>query len=907
MFKLKLFEFTILLFISIIIIVPFENSFAEELEKIEFEIKYTNGDIVDFNSMKIIVYQDFDKTPIIEKNLIGNPDFIEVPINHKYKIEFYANAMYADVEYIQLNHNSKKLDVKIPLSGGLKLDVFYENGQKPISRATVLLKANNNEEIVRTHTNENGETQRFWIQSTTKQDNYYIADVYLDDIFLTSYYPIYIQAGIQNNQKIITNIPEIVEDLITINLYDGNAKIKSTNSTYNVILKNLKGDVVESSILDFRGDAYFSNIKSGTYKVKIKTGNINDENFWPETKINIIGELNKFNIIKNNFQSLEHNFEKNNSFELCNCIAFRLDDVQDYWLADTTIQIINLFDEKKIPLTVGVIGSVIGDDERITSILKKNLEKNSIEIANHSWNNDVLTDLEKIIQERYIADTNQKINEIFGVIPTSFIPPENIYDDGIIQILKSLGFTHISSHIDEESYPKIENGSFFITPAITQTAEFDKSINKWSITENEKIIADVVSGLDNYGYAVIMMHPQEFSLNDNEEYDSPNQESLNNLSLLLDEIYQLDSNLVKMREINSQKISIDAENTTEEDKSTDENVIESCNCVAFRLDDVQDYWLNNIQMSIMETFIENKTPLTIGIIGNAFGNDEKITDFIKNNIENDDNYLEIATRGMGLTSFTNYDKSQQSENLKQSQDNIESVLGIRPQIFIPPNNIFNSNTFEILKENKITHISSSLTNGDSPPFEFNNKDFYRFPQTSSTGKYNSSLNIFEKITNEQTIEEVIQSITNYGFAVVSIHPQEFSMIINSTHVNSVNEEQIKELEKLIKELNDKGYKIVPIGKINSNLIIHIPDWIKNNAGWWANGQIDDDSFIQGIQFLIKEDVLKIPSTTQSSSIVPNEIPVWIKNNAGWWANGQIDDNTFVQGIEYLVKNGIITY
>jgi hypothetical protein len=36
----------------------------------------------------------------------------------------------------------------------------------------------------------------------------------------------------------------------------------------------------------------------------------------------------------------------------------------------------------------------------------------------------------------------------------------------------------------------------------------------------------------------------------------------------------------------------------------------------------------------------------------------------------------------------------------------------------------------------------------------------------------------------------------------------------------------------------------------------IPSWIKNNAEWWAAGQIDDDSFVQGIQYLIKEDVLK---------------------------------------------------
>ena len=37
----------------------------------------------------------------------------------------------------------------------------------------------------------------------------------------------------------------------------------------------------------------------------------------------------------------------------------------------------------------------------------------------------------------------------------------------------------------------------------------------------------------------------------------------------------------------------------------------------------------------------------------------------------------------------------------------------------------------------------------------------------------------------------------------------------------------------------------------------IPDWIKNNAGWWADGSIDDNSFVEGIQFLIKEGFMKL--------------------------------------------------
>jgi hypothetical protein len=92
----------------------------------------------------------------------------------------------------------------------------------------------------------------------------------------------------------------------------------------------------------------------------------------------------------------------------------------------------------------------------------------------------------------------------------------------------------------------------------------------------------------------------------------------------------------------------------------------------------------------------------------------------------------------------------------------------------------------------------------------------------------------------------------------------------------------------------------------SNQVTEIPDWIKNNAGWWADGQIDDNSFVQGIQFMIKEGMMKIPPTDQGSSSGSNEIPDWIKNNAGWWADGQIDDNSFVQGIQFMIKEGLMT-
>jgi hypothetical protein len=85
----------------------------------------------------------------------------------------------------------------------------------------------------------------------------------------------------------------------------------------------------------------------------------------------------------------------------------------------------------------------------------------------------------------------------------------------------------------------------------------------------------------------------------------------------------------------------------------------------------------------------------------------------------------------------------------------------------------------------------------------------------------------------------------------------------------------------------------------------IPSWIRNNAKWWADGTIGDSDFVSGIQFLLKEGILKIPPTVAEKPSGSNQIPTWVKNNAKWWADGTITDSDFVKGIQFLVSQGII--
>src|SRR2546421_11391252 len=84
----------------------------------------------------------------------------------------------------------------------------------------------------------------------------------------------------------------------------------------------------------------------------------------------------------------------------------------------------------------------------------------------------------------------------------------------------------------------------------------------------------------------------------------------------------------------------------------------------------------------------------------------------------------------------------------------------------------------------------------------------------------------------------------------------------------------------------------------------IPSWIKNNAEWWYDGKINDSDFVQGMQYLVNQGIIKISQTTTTSNL-SQVIPIWIKALARGWADNQMSDEDFVKGIQYLVDQGII--
>lgn len=249
---------------------------------------------------------------------------------------------------------------------------------------------------------------------------------------------------------------------------------------------------------------------------------------------------------------------------------------------------------------------------------------------------------------------------------------------------------------------------------------------------------------------------------------------------------------------------------------------QSCNCVAFRLDDIQDFFLTDIQMELVETFQNNDVDLTIRVIANNIGKDIEITEFVKN--ISDDPRIEIANHGW---------------------DHETEVIG-------------------------------------------DNANRTRFVGLSADSTFNNAQ----------------KNISEYGFAIIPLHPKEFAQFYNNQYQNQVNFQQIEQLELLFAKLAENNIDIVFISEINPESDENqVPEWVKNNAQWWIEEKVSTDEFVDSLEFLIIQKIILVPQTESTSQLT--SIPEWVKTSIKWWTEKQVSDSEFISATQFMIRNGII--
>jgi hypothetical protein len=292
--------------LMLLLIVPIISAYGESAEGIlQVDIMSPTGERVDYHGMVLKIYQDASETPIVE-SLTANPYDISLPLGHRYKIEAYASSMYAGVGFAKLESNNQKLELRVPIPGSARFTVVYSDGNTPIDGASVSLRSTDGTYRYWTNstTDAFGFTIRFWLQPTIIKSDYYIADISLSNDLSYSFYPVIINPGRSQDIRVVTPWPKIIDQLIVVSVYDYNSKkISGLDADLAVEVYDTNGNKITSSILSHKGDAYFSNLKVGTYLFRVVNLEQPQNEEWGSTKIILTGKSEPIQIFTKPYES----------------------------------------------------------------------------------------------------------------------------------------------------------------------------------------------------------------------------------------------------------------------------------------------------------------------------------------------------------------------------------------------------------------------------------------------------------------------------------------------------------------------------------------------------------------------------------------------------------------------------
>jgi len=284
--------------LCLVVFFPVQAFSQTETGSIEITVKYTNQDRVSHSGIVVIVYQDKNEEPFhIVDEVNSNPFILDsLPLGHRYDVEVFINGMLAGQTFLNLQQLEEKREIGIPLSGGLRFTVFYNDGMTPIENSKVSIKSQDGKEQRQVTTDVEGKTTRFWIQPATAPGDYYTAEFSIGPNITYEYSPVTLFPGIAQDTKIVTPWPKLIDELVTVSVYnDSSQKVSSSDGDFVVELYDDKNNRVAQSSVNHRGEAFFSNFKVNQYflkVIKISDTPSEESEIWASKTIVITGQNN---------------------------------------------------------------------------------------------------------------------------------------------------------------------------------------------------------------------------------------------------------------------------------------------------------------------------------------------------------------------------------------------------------------------------------------------------------------------------------------------------------------------------------------------------------------------------------------------------------------------------------------
>jgi peptidoglycan/xylan/chitin deacetylase (PgdA/CDA1 family) len=371
------------------------------------------------------------------------------------------------------------------------------------------------------------------------------------------------------------------------------------------------------------------------------------------------------------------------------------------------------------------------------------------------------------------------------------------------------GYTHLFTSVAAETGPfALNNSLFYIFPWVASTYDPVTGLGLPAATT----FANIQASITSFGFATVSMTGNEFT---NGTVANANQVS--ELESLITMIQQAGYTASTIQRINfdaAPRIVGPIGNST-------------CNCVAFRLDNIQDSYLAAAQKAIVALLQSKGVPLTVGVIANAFGNlvanpldPNNIVPPLQSALQNATNSqcfsLEIGFNGWNYEDFSQLDQPSQESLMTMGITKISGTLNYVPTVFLPPLDLYSALTLAALNATGFTHMSSQ-TSLDPGPFNYANRvnGIYRFPIAASTSTYLATV-YYTPVPAATTYLQVVNQVNIYGWAAVLMHPEEFTNTYgNGSYTTTVNSTQLAVLSSLIDMLRSAGYRLTTIGKIQN--------------------------------------------------------------------------------------------
>jgi peptidoglycan/xylan/chitin deacetylase (PgdA/CDA1 family) len=235
----------------------------------------------------------------------------------------------------------------------------------------------------------------------------------------------------------------------------------------------------------------------------------------------------------------------------------------------------------------------------------------------------------------------------------------------------------------------------------------------------------------------------------------------------------------------------------------------SCNCVIFRIDDIEDWWIHDVQAAVLNTFITNHALLTPGMIMNSYGYDPEVVNVVQKG--KDDGLFELALHGWNHVDYSKLSLKEQQQTLADANAKLQIIHVERSNIFITPYDILDSNTLTAMKNDSIGILSANVYADDGfLPQTFPSIDPSGITSIPYTVLYvdGSQPSGHNHKALSQLLFEVDDSIQKRGWAIVLLHPQDFAKWDdNGVAQDILDTAQMSTLVKLISQLNYDGRTI----------------------------------------------------------------------------------------------------